>query len=155
MPDTSAGATVTRPCPAEEAPPSGRPAERPRTWPLTLLRTTSLLFLFDTLLQAALAGLFITGDVRFLDLHAANAQVLATLVLVEAVAALLVWRSMTGPAWPFALAVGLVVLVGAQMGLGAARMLGGHVPLALGVFGAGAVLSYWACTYKYGENDHR
>ncbi|MFF4575858.1 hypothetical protein [Streptomyces sp. NPDC001410] len=123
-----------------------------RNRPLTLLRTSSLLFLFFTLLQAALAGLFITGDVRFLDLHAANAQVLATLSLVEAVAALLVWRSTRGPAWPFALAVGLVVLVGAQMGLGAARMLGGHVPLALGVFGAGVALACWACTYKHEED---
>ncbi|OLZ65384.1 hypothetical protein AV521_32435 [Streptomyces sp. IMTB 2501] len=131
---------------------SGIPsAEPPRALPLTLLRATSLLFLFDTLLQAALAGLFITGDVGFLDLHAANAQVLAALSLVEAVAALLVWRSMRGPAWPFALALGLIVLVGAQMGLGAARMLGGHVPLALGVFGVGVALACWACTYQHGE----
>ncbi|MFF4361603.1 hypothetical protein [Streptomyces sp. NPDC001604] len=129
--------------------------EPPRTWPLTLLRVTSLLFLFDTLLQGALAGLFITGDVRFLDLHAANAQLLAATALVEAVAALLVWRSMRGPAWPFALAVGLVVLVGAQMGLGAARMLGGHVPLALGVFGVGVALSCWAYMYKVGKGTDR
>ncbi|MGW1056320.1 hypothetical protein [Streptomyces sp. NPDC002521] len=132
---------------------SGIPAQRSRTWPLALLRTTSLLFVFDTLVQAALAGLFITGDVGFLDLHAANAQLLATLALVEAVAALLVWRSMRGPAWPFGVAVGLVVLVGAQMGLGAARMLGGHVPLALGVFGVGVALSCWACTYKGQERE--
>ncbi|MET9071406.1 hypothetical protein [Streptomyces sp. NPDC004232] len=122
-----------------------------RNWPLTLLRTMSVLFVIDTLLQAALAGLFITGDVGFLDLHAANAQLLATFSLVEAAAALLVWRSMRGPAWPFAAAVGLIVLVGAQMGLGAARMLGGHVPLALGVFGVGVALTCWACTYKHRE----
>ncbi|MER6030963.1 hypothetical protein [Streptomyces sp. NPDC001851] len=154
MADTSAEAVVQRPGPTAE-PPSGALSDRPRTWPLTLLRATSLLFVFDTLLQAALAGLFITGDVRFLDLHAANAQVLAVLVLVEAVAALLVWRSMRGPAWPFALTVGLVVLVGAQMGLGAARMLGGHVPLALGVFGVGVALSCWACTYQHAKGEGR
>ncbi|WP_189956765.1 hypothetical protein [Streptomyces alanosinicus] len=148
MSDTTTEAMVPRPRPGEEEPPPGRPAARSRTWPLTLLRTIALLFVFDTLLQAALAGLFITGDVRFLDLHVANAQVLAALVLVEAVAALLVWRSMKGPAWPFALAVGLVVLVGVQMWLGAARLVGGHVPLALGVFGAGVALACWACTYK-------
>ncbi|MEV5872925.1 hypothetical protein AB0L75_01625 [Streptomyces sp. NPDC052101] len=135
MADTSTGAAVSR----------------PRPWPLTLLRAASLLFVFDTLLQAALAGLFITGDVRFLDLHAANAQLLASVSLVEAVAALLVWRSTRGPAWPFALAVALVVLVGAQMGLGAARMLGGHVPLALGVFGVGVALCCWAWTYRSGK----
>ncbi|MEU2712086.1 hypothetical protein [Streptomyces sp. NPDC007205] len=154
MADTSSETAIASPRPAVGEMPSGRPAERPRAWPLTLLRTTSLLFVLDTLLQAALAGLFITGDVGFLDLHAANAQVLAALVLVEAAAALLVWRSMRGPAWPFALTVGLLVLVGAQMGLGAARMLGGHIPLALGVFGVGVVLAYWACTYKHGEGDH-
>ncbi|MGW3208289.1 hypothetical protein [Streptomyces sp. NPDC001135] len=148
MTDTSTQAPAPRPRPTEEESHSGRAAERSRTWPLTLLRTTSLLFLLDTLLQAALAGLFITGDVRFLDLHAANAQLVATIALFEAVAALLVWRSMRGPAWPGALAVGLVVLVGAQTGLGAARVLGGHVPLALGVFGVGVALACWAYTYQ-------
>ncbi|MFF7752770.1 hypothetical protein ACFZCP_26805 [Streptomyces sp. NPDC007971] len=123
----------------------------PRRRALTVLRVASVAFLFDTLLQAALAGLFITGDVRFLDLHAANAQLLAALSVLEAVAALVVWRSLKGPAWPFTTAVGLVVLVAAQMGLGAARMLGGHVPLALAVFGAGTVLAWWSCTYRGAE----
>ncbi|MEU8031564.1 hypothetical protein AB0C13_23465 [Streptomyces sp. NPDC049099] len=148
MTDTSTEVAVPRPRPTEEEPQSGRAAGRSRTWPLTLLRVTSLLFLFDTLFQAALAGLFITGDVRFLDLHAANAQLVAVIALVEAVAALLVWRTTRGPAWPFALAAGLVVLVGVQMWLGAARLLGGHVPLALGVFGTGVALACWACTYQ-------
>lgn len=127
----------------------GRDSLRRRA--LTVLRVVSVAFLFDTLVQAALAGLFITGNVGFLDLHAANAQLLATLALVEAAAALLVWRSLKGPAWPFTAAMGLVVLVGAQMGLGAARMLGGHVPLALAVFGAGTVLAWWSCTYRGAE----
>lgn len=133
---------------AERAAPRPGDGRTPRRRALTVLRVASVAFLFDTLLQAALAGLFITGDVRFLDLHAANAQVLATLSVVEAVAALVLWRSSKGPVWPFTTAVGLVVLVAAQMGLGAARMLGGHVPLALAVFGAGTVLAWWSCTYR-------
>ncbi|MFF8946703.1 hypothetical protein ACF1A5_31495 [Streptomyces sp. NPDC014864] len=109
-----------------------------------LLRALSVLALFDTLIQAALAGLFITGDVAFLDWHAANASVLALIVALEAITAYLVWRPGRGPIGPFLLAVGLVLLVGAQQALGESRMLGGHVPLGMAIFGIGAVLAYWS-----------
>jgi heme A synthase len=109
-----------------------------------LLRVLSVLALFDTLVQAALAGLFITGDVGLLDWHGVNASVLALLVALEAGAAFLVWRPGRGPAGPFLLALGLLVLVGVQQALGAARVIAGHVPLGMAIFGLGAALTYWS-----------
>ncbi|WP_369392359.1 hypothetical protein AB5J72_35835 [Streptomyces sp. CG1] len=118
-----------------------------------LLRTLSVLALFDTLLQAALAGLFITGDVGLLDWHAANASVLALLVALEAIAAFLVWRPGRGPIGPFLLAAGLLLLVGVQQALGHSRMLGGHVPLGMAIFGIGAALTYWSFSYTHEEGS--
>ncbi|MFE7194521.1 hypothetical protein [Kitasatospora sp. NPDC057541] len=115
---------------------------------VTLFRAVSVLFLLDTLFQAALAGLFVTGDVEFLAWHAANAQLLSALVVVEALAAAAVWRALRGPLWPLLGAVGLLGLLSAQQGLGAARMLGGHLPLGMAIFGLGAALTYWAFTFR-------
>ncbi|MFC5667788.1 hypothetical protein ACFP3U_33090 [Kitasatospora misakiensis] len=42
--------------------------------PITLIRALTCAFLLDTLAQAALAGLFVTGDVDLLARHDANAQ---------------------------------------------------------------------------------
>ncbi|MET8030392.1 hypothetical protein [Streptomyces avermitilis] len=112
-----------------------------------------MLALFDTLLQAALAGLFITGDVGLLDWHAANASVLALLVALEAIAAFLVWRPGRGPIGPFLLAVGLLVLVGVQQAPGESRVLAGHVPLGMAIFGIGAALTYRSFSYAYEEGS--
>jgi len=136
---------------AATVPPPGR-------WPrraARLLRFTAVLTLLDALVQAALAGLFVTGDVGLLDWHAANAQVLTALVLVETVAACLLWRTAKAPAWPFLAALGLLVLVGVQQALGEARILGGHVPLGMTVFGVGAALAYWAFAQRHTTEDHR
>lgn len=132
----------------EEAPEPIRPAQRPCRWALVLLRTGAALFLLDTLLQAALAGLFVTGDVDFLTWHAINADVLSALVVVQAIAAVVVWRSLRAPLWPFLLTLGLLALLSAQQGLGEARMLGGHIPLGMAIFGAGAALTYWAFAFR-------
>ncbi|MFJ9105825.1 hypothetical protein ACIRJM_46165 [Streptomyces sp. NPDC102405] len=68
--------TTPAPAPVEVATPHPR-----RRRGIRLLHALSVLALFNTLLQAALAGL--------LDWHAANASVLALLVALEAIAALL------------------------------------------------------------------
>ncbi|MCX2183871.1 hypothetical protein KV205_25550 [Streptomyces sp. SKN60] len=49
---------------------------RQARWPLHVLRASAALLLLDTLLQAALAGLFVTGDLDLLAWHAANAELL-------------------------------------------------------------------------------
>ncbi|MFG2648496.1 hypothetical protein [Streptomyces sp. NPDC048436] len=149
---------------AQTSTPLAGPAERdvceatgpPRPWlrkGLAVLRVSAALLVIDTLVQAALAGLFITGDVRLLDWHAANAQVLSLLAFVATAAAGLVWRPGRGPVGPFLLGAGLLVLIGVQQALGESRLLGGHVPLGMAIFGLVAALTYWAFTCVYGSDS--
>lgn len=107
-----------------------------------------VLVLLDTLAQAALAGLFVTGDLDLLAWHSVNADVLATLTLLQTVAALLVWRRLGGPAWPAAASVALAALVGAQQGLGEARVLAGHMPVGMAIFGCATAMACWAFVYR-------
>ncbi|MCF3102257.1 hypothetical protein IPZ58_11745 [Streptomyces roseoverticillatus] len=107
-----------------------------------------MLVLLDTLAQAALAGLFITGDLDLLTWHAANAGVLSALTIVQAAAALVVRRAARGPLWPAVASAVLVMLVSAQQGLGEARVLAGHMPLGMAVFGCATALTYWAFTHR-------
>ncbi|GAB7028848.1 hypothetical protein AB0G35_11245 [Streptomyces sp. NPDC021749] len=117
-----------------------------RRWPMRLLRGTAVLVLLDTLVQAALAGLFVTGNLDWLAWHAANAGVLSALTVVQTVLAVVVWRRLSGPGWPAAASAALVGLVSAQQGLGEARALAGHIPLGMAVFGCATALTYWAFT---------
>ncbi|MEU8580863.1 hypothetical protein [Streptomyces abikoensis] len=119
-----------------------------RRWPLRLLRATAVLVLLDTLAQAALAGLFVTGNLDFLAWHAANAGMLSALTALETVAALLVWRRLRGPGWPVVASAVLVALVSVQRGLGEARVLAGHIPLGMAVFGCATALACWAFTHR-------
>lgn len=120
----------------------------PQRRPMRLMRATAVLVLLDTLAQAALAGLFVTGDLDLLAWHSANADILATLTLLQAVAALLVWRRLAAPAWPLAASITLAALVGAQQGLGEARVLAAHMPLGMAIFGGAAAMLCWAFTYR-------
>ncbi|MFI1972054.1 hypothetical protein [Streptomyces cinnamoneus] len=61
-----------------------------RRWPWRALRVVAVLVLLDTLAQAALAGLFVTGDLDLLTWHAANAGVLSALTVVQTAVALVV-----------------------------------------------------------------
>ncbi|MBC2876947.1 MULTISPECIES: hypothetical protein [Streptomyces] len=115
---------------------------------MRVLRAAAVAVLLDTLVQAALAGLFVTGDLDLLAWHAANAGVLSALTVVETVAALVVWRWLRAPGWPAAVSAGLVVLVGVQRGLGEARALAGHMPLGMAVFGCSTALAYWAFSHR-------
>ncbi|MFI9076767.1 hypothetical protein ACIGW8_09725 [Streptomyces sioyaensis] len=101
-------------------------SEYERRWLMRLLRGTAVLVLLDTLRQAALAGLFVTGNLDWLAWHAANAGVLSALTVVPAVLAVVVWRRLRGPGWPAAAGAALVGLVSVQQGLGEARVLAGH-----------------------------
>ncbi|KNB50581.1 hypothetical protein [Streptomyces caatingaensis] len=116
--------------------------------PVRLLRATAVPVLLDTLVQAALAGLFVTGDLELLAWHAADAGVLSALTVLQAVATVLVWRRLRTPGGPAAAAAVLVGLVSAQRGLGEARALAGHMPLDMGVFGCATALTYWAFTCR-------
>ncbi|MEV5375794.1 hypothetical protein AB0L26_07405 [Streptomyces nondiastaticus] len=119
-------------------------------WPWHVLRAVAVLVLLDTLAQAALAGLFVTGDLDLLTWHAANAGVLSALAVVQTAAAVAVRRAAHGPLWPAAASAVLVLLVSAQQGLGEARVLAGHIPLGMAVFGCATALAYGAFTQRPG-----
>lgn len=127
---------------------NGRSPRASRWRPSRLLRVVSVLVLLDTLVQAALAGLFVTGDLDLLAWHAANAGVLSGLTVAQTVAAALVWRAERGPWRPVAAGAALVALVSVQRGLGEARVLAGHMPLGMAVFGCATALTYWAFAHR-------
>ncbi|WP_053923673.1 hypothetical protein [Streptomyces chattanoogensis] len=119
-----------------------------RPWPMRLMRGTAALLLLDTLVQAVLAGLFVTGDLDLLAWHAANAGVLSALTVIQTVLAVVVWRRLRGPGWPAAASAALVGLVSVQQGLGEARVLAGHMPVGMAIFGCATALTYWAFTAR-------
>ncbi|MFF4156519.1 hypothetical protein [Streptomyces sp. NPDC001678] len=123
---------------------------RNAVWPMRVLRAVAVAVLLDTLVQAALAGLFVTGDLELLTWHAANASVLGALTVAETVAALVVWRRRAAPGWLAVASAVLVALVSVQQGLGEARVLAGHIPLGMGVFGCATALACWAFTHHAG-----
>jgi uncharacterized membrane protein YfcA len=117
-------------------------------WPLWLFRvvvTVEAVLAFD---QAVFAGQFISGDYGALNTHAANASVVGVVLLVEAVAALLLWRRGRGPGWPALAALGLFLLTGAQIGMGYARILAVHIPLGVTIIALDVLMLVWCWRYR-------
>jgi hypothetical protein len=125
--------------------PESRPGPR---WPILPVRAIAVLLLVQVLLQAALAGGFVSGKVTLLGLHSANGilLVLSTAALLPA-AVLLRWPG-RGPGWPilYSAVLGLLVLV--QTGIGFARLVGWHIPLGLVIFGLVSAFTWWACAHR-------
>ncbi|WP_245764757.1 hypothetical protein [Nonomuraea jiangxiensis] len=109
-------------------------------WPLRVLST---LHLAGVLGQAALAGLFVTGDVDLLAWHRNNGAVTHMLLYLQLLAAILLWRPGRGPLWPALAGLGLVVAETTQITLGQARILQLHFPLGMAIFGLSALFTAW------------
>ena len=122
-----------------------RPAPR---WPIAIVRALSVVVLLQVLVQAALAGGFVTGDVGLLGLHSANGilLVLTTTALLPATV-LLRWPG-RGPWWPIVLSVALWWLVAVQVGLGFGRQVGAHIPLGVAIMGMISGFTGWACLHR-------
>ncbi|MFF4776379.1 hypothetical protein ACFY05_26315 [Microtetraspora fusca] len=124
-----------------------RPARAVRAgapgWIVWWLRIAATAHLAGVLGQAALAGLFVTGDVDMLTLHRNNGGFTHALLYLQLVAAILLWRPGRGPRGPAWASAALVVLETAQIGLGQSRVLAGHFPLGMTIFGGSAVLAVW------------
>ncbi|WP_157546415.1 hypothetical protein [Microtetraspora fusca] len=124
-----------------------RPARAVRAgapgWIVWWLRIAATAHLAGVLGQAALAGLFVTGDVDMLTLHRDNGGFTHALLYLQLVAAILLWRPGRGPRGPAWASAALVVLETAQIGLGQSRVLAGHFPLGMTIFGGSAVLAVW------------
>lgn len=125
--------------------PENRPARR---WPIAVIRSLTLIVLLQVLIQAALAGGFVTGHVSLLGLHSANAILLVLTSAALLPATILLVGSGRGPSWPIAFSALLWVAILLQAGLGFARLVGLHIPLGMAVMGLTAVLNWWAFAYR-------
>ncbi|GAA0824095.1 hypothetical protein GCM10009525_14930 [Streptosporangium amethystogenes subsp. fukuiense] len=112
-------------------------------WVIRSLRLFATAHLLGVLGQAALAGLFVTGDVDMLTWHRNNAGVTHVLLYLQLGAAIGLWRPGRGPLWPAGASAGLVTLETAQVALGQDRVVALHFPLGMAIFGLSAVLCAW------------
>jgi hypothetical protein len=122
-----------------------RPARR---WPIVVIRVLAVVVLLQVLIQAALAGGFITGDVGLLGLHSANAILLVLTSAALLPATILLVRPGHGPWWPIMVSIALWVAIVFQVGLGFARLVGLHMPVGVSIMGLIAAFTWWAFSYR-------
>jgi len=96
------------------------------------------------LVQAALAGRYLSGGFDAISIHSANAGFVMLLGLAQAIVAGLLWRPAHGPAWPLGASLLICFAEVMQIGAGFSRNLGLHVPLGVTLFGATAAMTGWA-----------
>ncbi|WAL63877.1 hypothetical protein ORV05_23140 [Amycolatopsis cynarae] len=132
----------------EGAPPrdeSRKPRGRLLWW---LFRGTLCLLAFDAVLQAVLAGRFLSGAYPMLNLHQLNATSVGVLSFVDIVVAVAAWRACRGPGSLALASVVLSAAIVAQIALGFRRVLGLHIPLGVTVIGLACWLALWVCTHQ-------
>ncbi|MGV9778064.1 hypothetical protein [Streptosporangium sp. NPDC003464] len=112
-------------------------------WTVWSLRAGATLHLLGVLGQAALAGLFVTGDVDMLAWHRGNGGFTHAMLYLQLVSAILLWRPGRGPLWPTGASAALVAAETLQIMLGQERVIAAHFPLGVAVFGASAVMTAW------------
>lgn len=124
--------------------PTAETERRPRLT-LWLLRIVATLHVVLVLFQPVLAGLFLTGDVDAIDMHATVANIVAfvAMALVGVGIAYVVAR---GRLWVLLALVVLLAAVVVQAILGYARILQYHVPLGVAVVTASVLLAIWVWT---------
>jgi hypothetical protein len=117
-------------------------------WPLLVVRALACLLLIQVIVQAALAGGFISGNVTMLGLHSANGILLVLTSAALIPAAVLLWRPGRGPWWPVLFAGAYWFLIAVQVGIGFTRTVGLHIPLGVAAFGLICGFTWWACAYR-------
>jgi hypothetical protein len=124
--------------------PPAETARRPRLT-LWLLRITATVQLVLVLVQPVLAGLFLTGDVDAVEVHAAVATALAFVELVL-IGVAFAYALVRGRLWVLPASVALLVAVGLQMAAGYSRALQFHIPLGVVIVTVSVLLAIWAWT---------
>ncbi|MET8778438.1 hypothetical protein ABZV58_25835 [Nocardia sp. NPDC004654] len=116
----------------------------PAFWPLALFRAVTAAQAALVLSQAFLAGEFLSGHFEALAAHGRNGGLVALAMVVQTVAAILLWRRGSGPSWPVRTSLVQIVFAGALIPLGEQRILAVHVPLAVGLAIGTALMTVWA-----------
>ncbi|GIE82366.1 hypothetical protein Aph02nite_83160 [Actinoplanes philippinensis] len=124
------------------------PTSQPRRWPVALVRVLALITLLQVLLQAALAGGFISGHVGYLTAHSVNGSLLVLTVMALGVATILLFRPGRGPWWPILLSAVLWWMVAVQVGVGFARLVGLHIPLGASILALTGAFAWWSFSYR-------
>ncbi|MFI7650993.1 hypothetical protein ACIBTZ_33765 [Micromonospora sp. NPDC049460] len=126
--------------------PSSAHAERP-AHPrfFGLMKASTVLLAAALLVQGITAGQLLSseGDSQ---LHDATGPFVTVAMVLQIIAALLVWRAGHGSLRYLAASAVLLVLIGIQFVVGGSGKLAVHVPLGVALFGASAVLvaQVWA-----------
>ncbi|PZG08054.1 hypothetical protein [Nonomuraea aridisoli] len=123
----------------------GVPVSAPApSWIVWALRVTATGHLLGVLVQAVLAGLFVTGDVDLLTWHQNNGGFTFSMLFLQLVCAVLLWRPVRLAARPALISLAMVLVETAQVALGNARLVALHIPLGMALFGMSAVFTMWA-----------
>ena len=102
------------------------------------------------LVQAGLAGRYLSGGFDAITVHSATAGSVMLVAVVQVVAAGWLWRAGRGPGWPLGASLLVWFADVMQIGAGFSRNLGLHVPLGVALFGATAALAGWAWSARSG-----
>jgi len=86
-------------------------------------------------LQALSAGFLLSGDGRAVKVHQVGAVALQLGALVQAVAAVVLWRRRRVPARVAGFCVALLAIVFLEAGLGRRKAYWLHVPIGVGIYG--------------------
>jgi heme A synthase len=102
---------------------------------LEWMRWLVLINLGLVVLQALSAGFLMSGSGPAVIIHARVALALALGAVMQAVAAVVLWRRDRVPAWVARAGVGLLVIVVLQISAGHTKRYWLHVPIGVGLFG--------------------
>lgn len=104
-----------------------------------LLKASTVFLAATLLVQGITAGQLLSGEGGS-SVHHATGPFVTVAMVVQLVAALLVWRVGRGSARYPAISAILLVLIGVQFVVGGSGDLAVHVPLGVALFGASTVL---------------
>jgi len=109
---------------------------------LAALRLVAVTHAIAICLQPVLAGVYLNGSGGALRIHEPIGMAVATIALVQLLAATIWWRSGGRFAAPL---VSLLVLIGesVQIGMGYSRDLALHIPLGIALVGAVVTFAFW------------
>jgi hypothetical protein len=109
---------------------------------LAALRLVAATHAVAICLQPILAGVYLNGSGGALRIHEPLGLTVATIAIVQLLAATVWWRSGGRLAAPL---VSLLVLIGesVQLGMGYSRDLALHIPLGITLVGAVVAFAFW------------
>jgi hypothetical protein len=102
---------------------------------IRLVRGVVVINLGLVALQALSAGFLMSGYARALTVHAIVAVALQFGALIQAIAAVVLWRRRRAPRWIAGVSIGLLLIVFLQVGFGYQKFYWLHVPIGVGMFG--------------------